>query len=232
MILLYSTNIENNFLTITDDEHVHCVKVLRIKVGDKIFATDGHGNKYECEILSISKAETRCVIISTTSTPMPESKNCIAIAPTKNSSRIEWFVEKAVEIGVHEIIILTTQRTERKSVNMLRLEKIIISAMKQSLHTYLPKLSAYKDIESMYNVIGNNYDKKFIAWCNGPSDTLTHIDTSHTNNLLLIGPEGDFTNDEVSACLKYGFRSVALGDSRLRTETAGLVGLMMLRLSC
>ena len=228
MFLFYTTLTDANTLTLTDDEHLHCTKVLRKQVGDELFVTDGLGSIFTVRISNITKDKTITEIIDKKTEISPESKLAIAISPTKNAARIEWFVEKAVEVGIQEIIIFQAKRTEKKSFNQKRIEKIIISAMKQSLNTHLPVL---KYAHSLKEVIafGQSYDQKFIAYCDGPTEVLVNKYIPAASSIVLIGPEGDFTNDEIADAINANYTPISLGKSRLRTETAGLAALMMMK---
>lgn len=228
MFLFYSQDIDDKIIRLTDDDHRHCSKVLRGKPGDEITVTDGKGHIYISKIMSVGKNETRAEVIKKTFHPPFTPELAIAIAPTKNLTRIEWFIEKAVEIGVNEFFILITKRTEKKNFNISRAEKIMISAMKQSLNVHLPKISVIT-FDKLLTDATQPYNQKFIAHCDDPDKMLNSIIVKNQSALLLIGPEGDFTREEIDKAHKVGFIEVSLGSSRLRTETAGLVGLMMMR---
>lgn len=228
MFLFYSLEHTEDQLILLSDEHLHCTTVLRKKIGDTVFVTNGSGSIFKAEIHSIEKKQTICSILETqTQSPLfPEI--AIAIAPTKNASRIEWFLEKATEFGISAIYLTQTKRTERKSTNIQRLEKILISAMKQSLNTHLPTLQSLTYTE-LLDLSSEKYEQKFIAHCDNPDLSLKNLYDPTTSALLLIGPEGDFTPDEINQAIQSGFKACSLGDMRLRTETAGLVGLFTLR---
>jgi 16S rRNA (uracil1498-N3)-methyltransferase len=227
MLLFFSNEIQNNQIILRDEEHQHCFKVLRKKTGDSIHITDGKGNLYVSIIISSDKNQTVCQVQDQTYTLKKFADVSIGIAPTKNASRIEWFAEKAVEIGITTIYILITDRTEKKSDNITRLQKILLSAAKQSLSMYLPeiKVVTMKQLSDIHN----QYQQKFIAHCDGPTVILKDIHHKTETALVLIGPEGDFTDKEIDFAKQLGFHPVSLGESRLRTETAGLVALMMMR---
>lgn len=228
MILFYSTSIENDSVILKEEEHIHCSKVLRIQINDEINVTDGKGNFYICKISEINKSNTICQILSVERTEKQEPSVAIGISPTKNPSRLEWFIEKAVEIGISEIIIFKAQRTEKKSLNESRLMKILISAMKQSLNLHLPELRILNNFQEISEYC-NHFDHKYIAYCDGPTDLLSEVYTKNGSGLVLIGPEGDFTKDEIKYAENLNFHPASLGKNRLRTETAGLVALMMLK---
>ena len=228
MFLFYSTDITGSTLHITGDEHIHCATVLRKKSGDHIFVTDGTGSIYTAEILSSGKKQTICNILETTKHTPLNPEIAIAIAPTKNASRIEWFLEKATETGISAIYLTQTKRTERKTANIRRLEKILISAMKQSLNTYLPVLQPVTFSEIL-KLSREKYQQKYIAHCDNPDVSLKSMYNAKSSAILLIGPEGDFTPDEMADALHSDFKACSLGNMRLRTETAGLVGLFTMR---
>lgn len=228
MILFYSTSIENDCIILKEEEHLHCSKVLRKQISDEINVTDGKGNLYNCKISEINKSNTICQIISLERTEKQEPYVAIGISPTKNPARLEWFIEKAVEIGISEILIFKAQRTEKKSLNESRLMKILISAMKQSLNLYLPELIILNTFQEISKYC-SHFDHKYIAYCDGPTDLLSEVYAKSGSGLVLIGPEGDFTKDEIKYAENLNFHPASLGKTRLRTETAGLVALMMLK---
>lgn len=207
------------------EEAQHCVKVLRKKEGDEIFITDGKGYFYDAEIL---QAHPKHSLVSILNTIQPKKGwdfyLQIAFAPTKNIDRIEWFAEKATEIGVDRFSPLLCQHSERKEIKNQRIEKILISAMKQSQKALLPKLD---EMRSFSDFIKQDFEgRKFIAHCyptEQPKPTIKEIYKKGENALILIGPEGDFSEKEVEEALQSGFEAISLGESRLRTETAALV---------
>jgi 16S rRNA (uracil1498-N3)-methyltransferase len=222
MQLFYTPGLTNESYQLADEEARHCSQVLRLKIGDRLFSTDGYGHLFESEITEINKKHT---LIGNTKVVETLIKNKfqlhIAIAPTKNSDRFEWFLEKAVEIGIDEITPLICEHSERKNVNIDRCNKILVSAMKQSLKTWLPTLNP--PIKFSEFVDDKTSGLKFIAYCN--TEQTTHLKDIYTENadaVVLIGPEGDFSAKEVELSIKNGFVPVSLGKSRLRTETAGV----------
>ena len=218
--LFYSNNISNGVLTLEEQEAAHCALVLRKKVGDVIYIIDGKGNRYKCGIDAVSKREVRCSVLETESKPKSEHIT-IAIAPTKNRDRLEWMVEKLVEIGVEAIILMDTKNTERTRTNLERLEKKAVSAVKQSLRFYIP---AIKEMD-FKEVLKLNASEKYIAHCYEEQSKSAQLSTNNsiTNQLILIGPEGDFTTQEVDEAFEQGFKGLDLGEFRLRTETAAIV---------
>ncbi len=224
MQLFYSQNIDNNTVTLNEEESKHAVRVLRKTVGDSLTVIDGLGSLYRCEILDAHPKHTLCTVVERIDNFQPLNYNLhIAIAPTKVIDRIEWFLEKATEIGVGEITMLRCDRSERKVVKIDRLEKVVVSAMKQSIKARKPQLN---DMVSFADFISSNFEgyDKFIAHCNESNDTchLKKLLVSNPNIVVMIGPEGDFSPNEVAEAKKRGFKEISLGEERLRTETAAL----------
>lgn len=225
---------------LTDEESGHALRVLRLTVGDHINVIDGKGNLHQCTITDTKGKRCKFSIDSTECMPREwKRKLSIAVAPTKNIDRIEWFVEKATEIGIDEITFLNCQFSERKVIKTERLEKIILSAVKQSHKFYMPTLS---DIQSFRSVVEKPFDgSRYIAHCyedadllldNGTKPLLGKLITQHNDNIqVLVGPEGDFSADEVRFAIQKGFIPISLGTSRLRTETAALVAVHLMRLA-
>jgi 16S rRNA (uracil1498-N3)-methyltransferase len=214
------------------EEAGHCTRVLRKTVGDEIYATDGKGNRYLCRITEATNKRVALEILDTvTIAPHWGKKLTLAVAPTKNADRMEWLVEKAVEIGVDEIVFLRCAHSERKEMKTSRLEKIMVSAMKQSLKTTLPKLNVTVPIKDFIAQFRADDDVlKFVAHCDHdlPRRILAQECGKMRDTVLLIGPEGDFTVEEIEQALATGFIAVSLGESRLRTETAAIFGLSVI----
>lgn len=223
MQLFYIPDITGDSVTLDQTESKHAVKVLRMHEGDRLQIIDGKGGLYEAEI---SEAHPRkCVLSVLKSQKQARRKNYrlhIAIAPTKNIARFEWFLEKVTEIGVDEITPLLTEHSERKTIKPDRLEKILGAAMKQSQKTFLPKLNK---MATFNNFIERCTDyEKFIAHCHKHGKPHFKKLLKNKNNILImIGPEGDFSTEEVVAAKEKGFSEISLGNERLRTETAGVV---------
>ena len=205
------------------EEAQHCIKVLRKKEGDQILLTDGKGFFYDAEIVQAHPKHCVVNIVKTIEYLKQWNFNLeIAFAPTKNIDRIEWFVEKATEIGVDRFVPILCQHSERKEIKAQRIEKILVSAMKQSQKAVLPQLD---QIETFSKFIKRDFiGQKFIAHCY-PQEKKLLKDAykKGENTLILIGPEGDFSEKEVQEAIQNGFQPISLGDSRLRTETAALV---------
>ena len=211
-----------NTTKLPSDEAKHCLKVLRLKKGDKIEIVNGKGQAFECEITDLTPKQCNVNILSVTEYKHENALLEIAIAPTKNLQRIEWFVEKAVEIGVQSIYFIKTKHSERKEIKLERIKKIAISAMKQSKKTHLPTLKGMIDLDE-YLQICDATDKKIAYVLTENEDSLAKSLTRNSNTAILIGPEGGFSPEEVVAAEEANFEKVSLGKSRLRTETAGVV---------
>lgn len=207
---------------LNEEDARHCVKVLRKNVQDKIHVVDGVGGIYECEIVKAHEKKCELKVLSAEQNFQKRNHFLhIAIAPTKNADRIEYFIEKCVEIGVDEITLIQTKHSERKHQKVERLEKIAISAMKQSLKAYLPKINELISIEKFFK--NTECDNKFIGHLTQDSIPLKSAINQKSDYLIMIGPEGDFSKEEIEQARNAGFQVVTLGNSRLRTETAGVV---------
>ena len=231
MQLFYVPGISGNEIILDETESKHAVKVLRLGKGDSIFCTDGTGGFYTALITDANPKKCRLnVIESSHQVGKKDYYTHIAIAPTKNNDRLEWFLEKATEIGIDEISLLLCENSERKTVKTDRLEKVLVSAMKQSVKAYLPRLNELVSFSEF--IAGSNADQKFIAHCREHNlPHMKHLVQKGKSVLVLIGPEGDFSTSEVENAAKYGFEAISLGDSRLRTETAGVVSCQIVNLT-
>ncbi len=224
MYLFYTPYQENSSpgIFLNEEESKHCVKVLRLQAGDKINLIDGRGGFYDAEILSPHPKKTEIKILNSKLGFGKRSHYLhIAIAPTKNIERTEWFLEKATEIGIDEITPLICERSERKEIKLDRLNKVIEAAMKQSIKAYHPRLN---DVVKLKDFLSADFTgQKFIAHCIPSEKTvLKNVLKLYNSYLVLIGPEGDFNPAEVDMAIKEGFLPISLGESRLRTETAAL----------
>jgi 16S rRNA (uracil1498-N3)-methyltransferase len=227
--LFYQPGIPEGVFHLDPDESRHCIKVLRRKSGDVIRLTDGRGYYYDATITNTDDRQCHFEILSTEAAPVRPYRVHIAISPTKNTERIEWFVEKAVELGVDQITFMECEHTERTFLKPDRLQKVAISAMKQSLKASLPVLSG---LVSFSNIIQNELeDARFIAFVDPDNQQhLQAVASSGKSSIILIGPEGDFSKAELDAAMDAGYLKVSLGKSRLRTETAGLAACHILNL--
>jgi 16S rRNA (uracil1498-N3)-methyltransferase len=219
----YIPHILGKTIYLTKEESAHCIKVLRLKTGESVQLMDGKGSIYEALIVDPDPKSCLLEITKEEKTQNVRPYHLtIAIAPTKNMDRYEWFLEKATEIGIDRIIPILCRHSERKEVKSDRLNKIVIAAMKQSGQVYLPEITAQSTFEEVIKR-GFNGDK-LIAHCEpGEKNLLQNVIIPGNNILVLIGPEGDFDRSEINLALGNGFIPVSLGESRLRTETAGVV---------
>ncbi len=206
-----------------EEEAGHCIRVLRLTEGDEVMLTDGQGFFYRAVIRRAHHKHCEVEVLEKWKQPKPWQFSLhIAVAPTKNMDRMEWFVEKATEIGIDAVTCLNCRFSERREVKTARLEKIMVSAMKQSQKATLPTLAGMTDFKTF---VTQPFDgRKFIAHCEeADKKLLKQLYLPRENALVMIGPEGDFSPEEIALALREGFEPVSLGESRLRTETAALV---------
>jgi len=228
MQLFYLENPKDEIILSTE-ESKHATKVLRKKEGDTLNFTDGKGGFYKAEITVADSRKCRLKVVSTEQKEKQHNYHLhIAIAPTKNMDRFEWFLEKATEIGIDEITPIICSRSERKVIKTERCNRILLSAMKQSLKVHLPKLN---EAISLNDFLKQDYEgAKYIAHCEDGEKKELKIVNKTEKYLILIGPEGDFSPKEIDLALHNQFKAVSLGTSRLRTETAGIVAVHTLNL--
>lgn len=229
--LFYAPNIADDG-ALPAEESAHAVRVLRMQEGDELLATDGRGTMYACRLTLASQKKCLVSIDSATPTPLPWKGNIhIAVAPTKNMDRMEWFAEKATEIGCNRFSFLLCKNSERKVIKTERIEKIVVAATKQSHKAYVPQID---ELQSFKDFVKQPFEgNKFICHCLVEPHTLPALHDmvqADADTLVLIGPEGDFSREEVDAALAAGFQSVHLGMSRLRTETAALAAVHIMNL--
>ena len=223
MHIFYTPELSGKTYTLDETESKHCVRVLRLEKGDEITLVDGRGGFFTAEIADPNpKRCTVNVVKSELNFGLRNFQVQVAIAPTKNIERLEWFLEKATEIGIDRVTPLLCRHSERKEIKHDRLEKVMVSAMKQSLKAYLPQLD---ELTKFADFIKQPFSgQKFIAHCEEQHrELLKNAMKPGENYLILIGPEGDFSPEEIETAIAAGFLPVSLGDSRLRTETAGVV---------
>ena len=231
MHLFYTPDISSTEYTLSEEESKHAVRVLRLEAGEMVQLVDGKGGLYEAKVTEPNPKRCKLEVIKTVSESGKKPYHIhIAVAPTKNLDRMEWLVEKAVEIGIDEISFLKCARSERKELKLDRLEKIAISAMKQSLKAYLPKLNELIPYKTFLGNMDTSSQTYIAHLEEGNRSDLKQIDTSEKSYCVLIGPEGDFTPEEIEMALAKGVKPVTLGESRLRTETAALVACHTLNL--
>lgn len=229
MQLFYQPNISDGTNALDEDESRHVQKVLRLGEGDLIHLTDGRGNLYEGKLISSKGKSTSFNVVNKTFFPPRNYKIHIAIAPTKNADRIEWFVEKAVELGIDQISFILCANSERRSINLDRIEKKALSAMKQSGQYYLPIMN---EMISFKQFMQSAKDEElFMGYVDDQNPV--HLQTAAKPGctyLVMIGPEGDFSKSELALALQLNFKKVSLGLTRLRTETAGMAACHILNL--
>ena len=228
MELFYSTEITNGLCTLAEEESRHCAKVLRHTVGDVINVIDGCGALYSCKIIECGKKVVCSVESVQEEFGAHKYHLTMAVCPTKNIDRYEWFLEKATEIGVDEVVPVIGEHSERKIIKPERLEKILVSAAKQSLKGAIPTLHEAISVKEFIKNAATAPGMKLIAYCGekekvtlawAVKQALAEFPDNPTITIL-IGPEGDFSPAEVDAAIAAGFHPLTLGDSRLRTETA------------
>lgn len=229
MHLFYAPDILQT-LCLSEEESLHCTKVLRLGLGTLIAVSDGKGTHFVMRIVEAHPKHTMVEIVEQHYETRDETTLIhIAIAPTKNKERLEWFAEKATELGVDIITPVVCHFSERRSVAFERLEKIVIAAMKQSQRAYLPKLNPAITFTELLKK--STEKQRFIAHCYEEERVLLqHIYTPDKDAIVLVGPEGDFSQEEITESFSYGFQPVSLGKNRLRTETAGIAACHIMQL--
>ncbi|MFP4289362.1 MAG: 16S rRNA (uracil(1498)-N(3))-methyltransferase [Bacteroidales bacterium] len=228
--LFFSEDVEREIVTLSAEESRHCAKVLRKKAGDEIFLTNGKGVLSTGVLLDVHSARTNVTIVSRQTLKNQRSFYLhMIVAPTKSMDRFEWFVEKATEIGVDEITPVVCAQSERNIVKTERLKRIIISALKQSQRTFMPKVNPVITYSALMEK--DFSDSCYIAHClEGEKVYLSDDYQKRSNATVLIGPEGDFNQSEIDMALGKGFLAISLGENRLRTETAALLSCIELNL--
>ena len=225
MQLFYAPEITLPRYTLPEEESKHCVRVLRMEPGDELHLTDGRGSMYRCKVVDANaKRCTVEVVEHMLEYQKPDYELTMAVAPTKIIDRFEWFLEKATEVGISEIYPIECEHSERRQIKHDRELKVVTSAVKQSLKAYHPVLH---DMTPVRDVVSMPFDgEKFIAHCNsalGEREYLGKLLKKGGKVLILIGPEGDFSPEEITFALQNGFKPISLGRERLRTETAAVV---------
>lgn len=224
MFVFYHPDIENDTITLSPDESRHCVKALRHRAGDRILLANGGG--WLAEAVLVVADSSACVVnIVSRETVTPRRVRLhLAVAPTKNSDRMEWLVEKAVEIGVERISFIICEHSERPKIDMARMQRIAVSALKQSQTALLPFMEII-DFQEFQIKYAQSVQSKYIAWCDDDNtDQLVNEQVGEDDVILLIGPEGDFSEKEIEICKSLNYKEIKLGSRRLRTETAALYG--------
>ena len=222
MQIFYTPDIRGLEHVFNEDESKHAIRVLRLVVNDTIHLVDGKGTMMEAVITDAHPK--RCKILVTHVIKAYEKRAYhlhLAMSPLKNPDRFEWFVEKATEIGIDEITPLLCDRSEKKMINLERCNRIVESAMKQSVKAFHPVVHPLTRFDAMMN--SSESTVRMIATCEGPRKKIQECYSAGQHSLILIGPEGDFSEDEINLAIQSGFTGISLGTSRLRTETAGIV---------
>jgi 16S rRNA (uracil1498-N3)-methyltransferase len=221
---------DSQLLQLGEEESYHAIKVLRMKKGDQIELTNGNGLLAKSRINEINKNKVDIVISEILTFPMPQPAINLAICPVKKREKTEWIVEKATEIGVNEIYFFTSRYSERAVLNYERLERILISAIKQSGNLFKPDLHQIKNFEAFIEASMEFAGQKLIAHC-GTNDNnhFSNIYKRQTEAMIMIGPEGGFTDQEVNFAIKNGYNPVSLGVNKLRAETAAIFSLASIK---
>lgn len=225
MIQFYAPDIETIGI-LPESDSAHCCRVLRMKEGDEVVVVDGKGKRFRCSIVEAHPKRTALEILSEEEVPSHwGTRITLAVAPTKHADRMEWMLEKIVEIGVDRVVLLKCQRSERKVMKLERLEKVMVSAMKQSLKAVLPELTEVSAFKDFVGCLPEN-SQKFFGYCSEsyPRQEFVKCCKPGEDVVIMIGPEGDFSPEEVELAVRNGFVPVTFGESRLRTETAALYG--------
>lgn len=225
MIQFFAPDITET-LQLPESDSRHAVRVLRMNEGDTLQVIDGKGHTYTCRLIDAHSKHASVEILSCADSPLPWPQQlAVAVAPTKHMDRMEWLVEKMTEIGVNTFIPLLCDRSERREIKTERLEKIAVSAMKQSLKATLPTVMPMTPLREVLAMMPEA--RRMVAYCDPaiPRVDFTEVYIPRRDTLILIGPEGDFSPKEIEQTLAAGFSPVTLGDNRLRTETAALYAL-------
>ncbi len=234
MQLFFTPDIDpslKNFI-LSEEESKHAIRVLRMNSGDRLHLIDGRGGLYEAEVVDPHPKRTVLSILKVEEDfQQPRYHLHVAVGPTKNIDRIEWFLEKATEVGIQEITPIICEHSERKEVKLDRLNKVIVAAMKQSLKACLPKLNPTISFRQFLDTVPLEGVQKAIAHCvESDKKYLDQIFQPGQHYIVLIGPEGDFSAEEIELALQAGFQPISLGEARLRTETAALAACLEISL--
>ena len=222
----YVADLTADTITLDEDTSKHIVQVLRMQQNEEVLLTNGKGTKARCTIVDDNRKRCTVKLVSVEQEEQATCHVTIAISLVKNASRFEWFLEKATEIGVRQIIPLVCERTEKEKFRYDRIQNIVISAMLQSQQCWLPHLHQPTNLDQV--IKESTSENKWIAHCIPQQKRRLPCSVIATDTIILIGPEGDFTEKEISSALQHGFQPVSLGKTRLRTETAGIVAAALL----
>jgi 16S rRNA (uracil1498-N3)-methyltransferase len=231
MHTFYFPDLSDNIILLNEDESKHAVRVLRLVIGAEVMLVDGKGTRAFAKVME--DHPKRCTLEITERKQETTERNYrlhLAIAPTKNLDRLEWFIEKATEIGIDSIILISCDHSERFTVKVDRMEKVTVSAIKQSQQSWLPEIKGVISFKEFIASVPSNA-QRFIAHCaDSEKSPLKNTIKPGGDVYILIGPEGDFSSNEISLAVEKGFLPVTLGERRLRTETAALVAVMTVNL--
>ncbi len=221
MHLFHCPDLDTDLVQLPEEEAHHATSVLRLGQGVRVGLLNGRGVRVEAELEHVGRREVTARVLERTEVPLERKHRIhLAVAPTKQMERYEWFVEKAVEIGVDRITPLLTARTERAKLRIDRLDRVAISAMKQSQRAWLPTID---ELTTLADLLKRELPaQRYFGWCEGEHLSLMQCYTGSADVLVLVGPEGDFTNTEADLLREHRFEAVSLGAARLRTETAAL----------
>lgn len=223
MFVFYCTEIQGNTICLTGDDARHCAKVLRKRPGDSILLTDGCGTLAQATLTHVSPTDCVAEVAERKLVPPRGISLHLAVAPTKNADRMEWLVEKAVELGVERISFIICDHSERRKIDLDRMRRIAIAALKQSQTAWLPELQVISFSDFVHQA--DLPARRYVAWCDDQNTAQLVDETWHDEEvLLLIGPEGDFSTEEINLCKSLSYKEIKLGSRRLRTETAALYG--------
>ena len=226
MQFFYSKNIVDKYIFLENQEMKHCTNVLRKDINDLVKVVDGKGTIYSCKIIEINFDNCKLLILNKNK-KLSNSNIHLCIAPTKSHKRMEWMVEKVVEIGINKISFMICDNSIRNSINLKRLNKIALSAMKQAQNAYLPEINQCTIFKAVLEE--DNSKQKYVAHLNHDQIFfLSKVKNTRSSKCILIGPEGDFSKEEINYSIDKKFIEVSLGKTRLRTETAGIVSVIML----
>ena len=223
MFVFYCTEIQGNTICLTGDDARHCAKVLRKRPGDSILLTDGCGTLAQATLTHVSPTDCVAEVAERKLVPPRGISLHLAVAPTKNADRMEWLVEKAVELGVERISFIICDHSVRRKIDLDRMRRIAIAALKQSQTAWLPELQVISFSDFVHQA--DLPARRYVAWCDDQNTAQLVDETWHDEEvLLLIGPEGDFSTEEINLCKSLNYKEIKLGSRRLRTETAALYG--------
>lgn len=224
MFVFYCPELQQNTVTLSPDDSRHCAKALRMRPGDAIRLTDGAGTLADASLLSVAPDGCVAEVTARREVPPRTLRLHLAVAPTKNADRMEWLVEKAVELGVERITFVVCEHSERRRIDLDRMHRLAVAALKQSQTAWLPELQM-ADFKDFIAEQAATDAARYVAWCDDDNTRqFADADFAAGTVLLLIGPEGDFSPVEIDLCRAHGYVEVKLGSRRLRTETAALFG--------